>query len=147
MAATAVSAYVASAGVRRAMLVSTLVYTLGCAICAAAADDAGTACRTHGARVSAAVRSSRWSFIAQDHFFPNRLVPRIVACLSLVWTALGPERAAHRRRVRHRRPVALRLLVIRVCRASCSRQLVHPLLARAGSDSALPGAATSRSRG
>ena len=26
-------------------------------------------------------------FIAQDRFFPNRLVPRIVACLSLVWTA------------------------------------------------------------
>ena len=36
VAATAVSAYVASAGLRRTMLASTLIYTLGCAVCAAA---------------------------------------------------------------------------------------------------------------
>ena len=26
-------------------------------------------------------------YIAQDRFFPNRLVPRIIACLSVVWMA------------------------------------------------------------
>lgn len=26
-------------------------------------------------------------YIAQNRFFPNRLVPRIVACLSVVWMA------------------------------------------------------------
>ena len=26
-------------------------------------------------------------FVAQDRFFPNRLVPRIMACLSVIWMA------------------------------------------------------------
>ena len=86
VAATAVSAYVASAGLRRIMLISTLVYTLGCAVCAAAPTMpvllAGRTVQGLGGGALVAL-----VFIAQDRFFPNPLVPRIVACLSLVWTA------------------------------------------------------------
>ena len=86
VAATAVSAYVASAGLRRTMLVSTLVYILGCVICAAAPTMpvllAGRTVQGLGGGALVAL-----VFIAQDRFFPNRLVPRIVACLSVVWTA------------------------------------------------------------
>jgi len=84
VAATAVSAYVASHGLRRTMLAATLVYTLGCVICAGApAMTALLAGRTvqglGGGALVALV------YIAQDRFFPNRLVPRIIACLSVVW--------------------------------------------------------------
>ena len=86
VAATAVSAYVASAGLRRTMLVSTLVYTLGCAICGAAPAMpvllAGRTVQGLGGGALVAL-----VFITQDRFFPNRLVSRVVACLSLVWTA------------------------------------------------------------
>ena len=86
VAATAVSGYVASAGLRRTMLVSTVVYTLGCVICAAAPAMpvllAGRTVQGLGGGALVAL-----VFIAQDRFFPNRLVPRTVACLSLVWMA------------------------------------------------------------
>ena len=86
VAATAVSAHVAGHGLRRTMLASTLVYTLGCIICAAAPAMpvllAGRTVQGLGGGALVAL-----VFIAQDRFFPNRLVPRIVACLSLVWTA------------------------------------------------------------
>ena len=86
VAATAVSAYVASAGLRRTMLVSTLVYILGCVICAASPTMpvllAGRTVQGLGGGALVAL-----VFIAQDRFFPNRLVPRIVACLSVAWTA------------------------------------------------------------
>ena len=86
VAATAVSAYVACHGLRRTMMVSTQIYTLECIICAAApAMPALLAGRTvqglSGGALVAVV------FIAQDRFFANRLVPRTVACLSLVRTA------------------------------------------------------------
>ena len=86
VAATAVSGYVAKAGLRRAMLVSTLLYTLGCVICAAAPAMpvllAGRTVQGLGGGALVAL-----VYIAQDRFFPNRLVPRTVACLSLVWMA------------------------------------------------------------
>ena len=86
VAATAVSAYVAGHGLRRTMMLSTLIYTLGCIICAAAPAMpvllAGRTVQGLGGGALVAL-----VFIAQDRFFPNRLVPRIVACLSLVWTA------------------------------------------------------------
>ena len=86
VAATAISACVASYGLRRTMMASTLVYTLGCAICAAAPSMpvllAGRTVQGLGGGALVAL-----VYIAQDRFFPNRLVPRIIACLSVVWTA------------------------------------------------------------
>ena len=86
VAATAISACVASYGMRRTMMTATLVYTLGCVICASAPTmpvllGGRTVQGLGGGALVALV------FIAQDRFFPNRLVPRIVACLSAVWTA------------------------------------------------------------
>ena len=84
VAATAISACVASQGLRRTMLASALVYTLGCVMCA-------TAPVMPGLLVGRAVQGLGGGalvalvFIAQDRFFPNRLVPRIIACLSVVW--------------------------------------------------------------
>ena len=86
VAATAVSAFVAGHGLRRTMLVSTLVYMLGCVICACApvmpALLAGRAVQGLGGGALVAL-----VYVAQDRFFPNRLVPRIMACLSVVWMA------------------------------------------------------------
>ena len=86
VAATAISVCVASYGLRRTMLASTLVYTLGCVICAAAPAMpvllAGRTVQGLGGGALVAL-----VYLAQDRFFPNRLAPRIVACLSVVWTA------------------------------------------------------------
>ena len=86
VAATAISPCVASFGLRRTMMASTLVYTLGCVICASAPSMpvllAGRTVQGLGGGALVAL-----VYIAQDRFFPNRLVPRIVACLSVVWTA------------------------------------------------------------
>ena len=86
VAATAISASVASYGLRRTMMVSTLVYTLGSVICAAAPTMpvllAGRTVQGLGGGALVAL-----VYIAQDRFFPNRMVPRIIACLSVVWTA------------------------------------------------------------
>ena len=86
VAATGVSAFVAGHGLRRTMLLSTLVYTLGCVICAAAPLMpvllAGRTVQGLGGGALVAL-----VYIAQDRFFPNRLVPRIMACLSVVWMA------------------------------------------------------------
>ena len=135
VAATAVSAYVAGHGLRRTMMVSTLIYTLGCILCAAAptmpALLAGRTVQGLGGGALVAL-----VFIAQDRFFPNRLVPRIVACLSLVWTASalsgpligGAFATAGLWRLAFW-SFALQGLVLAA--------LVHPLLARAGPDSAL----------
>ena len=135
VAATAVGACVASAGLRRTMLVSTLVYTLGCAVCAAAPSMpvllAGRTVQGFGGGALVAL-----VFVAQDRFFPNRLVPRIVACLSLVWTASalsGPLIGGAFATAGVWRfafwSFALQGLVLAA--------VVHPLLARAGPDSAL----------
>ena len=84
VAATAVSAFVAGHGLRRTMLIATLVYTLGCVICASAPVMpvllAGRTVQGLGGGALVAL-----VYIAQDRFFPNRLVPRITACLSVVW--------------------------------------------------------------
>ena len=86
VAATAISPCVASYGLRRTMLASTLLYTLGCVICASAPAMpvllAGRTVQGLGGGALVAL-----VYVAQDRFFPNRLVPRIVACLSVVWTA------------------------------------------------------------
>ena len=136
VAATAVSAYVGSAGLRRTMLVSTVVYTLGCVICAAAPAMpvllAGRTVQGLGGGALVAL-----VFIAQDRFFPNRLVPRTVACLSVVWMAAalcGPLIGGGFATAGLWRfafwSFALQGLVLAAA--------LHPLLARAGSDPALP---------
>ena len=135
VAATAVSAYVAGHGLRRTMMVSTLIYTLGCIICAAAPAMpvllAGRTVQGLGGGALVAL-----VFIAQDRFFPNRLVPRIVACLSLVWTASalsGPLIGGAFATAGLWRfafwSFALQGLVLGAA--------LHPLFARAGSDSVL----------
>ena len=135
VAATAVSGYVARAGLRRTMLVSTVLYTLGCVICAAApAMPVLLAGRTvqglGGGALDALV------YIAQDRFFPNRLVPRTVACLSQVWMAsalCGPLIGGAFATAGLWRfafwSFALQGLVLAAA--------LHPLLARAGPDAAL----------
>ena len=86
VAATAISVCVATYGLRRTMLASTLLYTVGCVVCASAPAMpvllAGRSVQGLGGGALVAL-----VYIAQDRFFPNRLVPRIVACLSVVWTA------------------------------------------------------------
>ena len=86
VAATAISVCVATYGLRRTMLASTLLYTVGCVICASAPTMpvllAGRTVQGLGGGALVAL-----VYIAQDRFFPNHLVPRIVACLSVVWTA------------------------------------------------------------
>ena len=86
VAATVISVGVARFGLRRTMMASTLAYTLGCVICASAPAMpvllAGRTVQGLGGGALVAL-----VYIAQDRFFPNRLVPRIVACLSVVWTA------------------------------------------------------------
>ena len=86
VAATAVSASVATHGLRRTMLFAAVVYTLGCVICASAPAMAvllaGRTVQGLGGGALVAL-----VYIAGDRFFPSRLVPRIVACLSVVWMA------------------------------------------------------------
>lgn len=85
VAATAISPCVARFGLRRTMMASTLLYTLGCVICATAPSMpvllAGRTVQGLGGGALVAL-----VYISQDRFFPNRLVPRVVACLSVVWT-------------------------------------------------------------
>ena len=84
LAATMVSASVANYGLRLTMVGAALIYTLGCLTCATAPSMAvmlggRTLLGLGGGALVALV------YIAQDRFFPSRLVPRIVACLSVVW--------------------------------------------------------------
>ena len=114
------------------MLISTLVYTLGCVVCASAPLMpillAGRAVQGLGGGALVAL-----VFVAQDRFFPNRLVPRIMACISVVWmtSALcGPLIGGAFATVGLWRVAfwafAAQGLVLAVA--------VHPLLARAGPD-------------
>ncbi len=84
VAASAASAFVARHGLRRTMVAATVLYSAGCALCAAAPFMpvllAGRTVQGLGGGALVAL-----VFIAQNRFFPNRLVPRIVACLSVVW--------------------------------------------------------------
>ena len=86
VAAAAMGACVASYGLGRSMVVATLVYVAGCTVCASAPSMpvlllGRTVQGLGGGALVALV------YVAQDRFFPNRLVPRVVACLSVVWTA------------------------------------------------------------
>lgn len=79
-------------GLRSTMVGAALVYALGCVICALAPSMpvilAGRILQGLGGGCLVAT-----VYVSQDRFFPNRFVPRIVACLSVVWmtaTLCGP---------------------------------------------------------
>ena len=79
-------------GLRNTMVGSALVYALGCAVCALAPSMpvilVGRMLQGLGGGCLVAT-----VYVSQDRFFPNRFVPRIVACLSVVWmtaTLCGP---------------------------------------------------------
>lgn len=79
-------------GLRSTMVGSALVYALGCVICATAPSMqvilVGRILQGLGGGCLIAT-----VYVSQDRFFPNRFVPRIVACLSVVWgvaTLSGP---------------------------------------------------------
>ena len=136
VAATSISVWVAGHGLRRTMMAATLVYTLGCVICAAAPSMpvllVGRTVQGLGGGALVAL-----VYIAQDRFFPNRLVPRIVACLSVVWTVsalCGPLIGGAFATAGLWRfafwAFALQGLLLAVA--------VRPLMARAHADAALP---------
>ena len=92
IAAASVSLAVAWLGLRRTMLTATLIYFVGTVICAEAPDFTVLLMARviqglgGGARVALV-------FVSQDRFFPNAFVPRVVACISVVWTTaacIGP---------------------------------------------------------
>ncbi len=70
--------------IRGTMLRATLIFALGCAICASAPSIylllAGRIIQGFGGGLLVAL-----VYICQVRFFPNRFVPRIVACMSMVW--------------------------------------------------------------
>jgi len=92
IAAASVSLAVARLGLRRTMLAATLIYFLGTVICATAPNFAVLL----GARVIQGLGGGALValvFVSQDRFFPNAFVPRVVACISVVWTTaacIGP---------------------------------------------------------
>ena len=84
VAGASISLLVAQYGLRRTMISSTLVYAAGCLVCATAPDMsfmlAGRAIQGLGGGALLAL-----VYISQDKFFPNYLVPKVVALLSTVW--------------------------------------------------------------
>lgn len=76
--------FVRQFGLKKTMLVSTLVYLLGCIACGVATSMPvfliGRFVQGCGGGGLVAL-----VFIAQNELFPNRFIPRIVACNSVVW--------------------------------------------------------------
>ncbi len=83
-AAASMSIVIGRIGLRRAMMRAALVYTLGCIIVALAPTMPvlllGRVFQGLGGGSLIAL-----VYVSQDRFFPNRLVPRVVALLSMVW--------------------------------------------------------------
>ncbi len=84
LAGAASSLLVSRHGLRNTMIGAALAYTLGCVICALAPSMpvvlAGRILQGLGGGCLMAT-----VYIAQNRFFPNRFVPRIIAVLSAVW--------------------------------------------------------------
>ncbi len=83
-AGASVSIWVSKYGLRSIMIRSALVYAIGCVVCAMAPNMpiilvGRTLQGLGGGSLVALV------YISQDRFFPNRFVPKIVACISVVW--------------------------------------------------------------
>lgn len=83
-AAASISMIVGRIGLRKAMVRAALVYTVGCVIVATAPMMEilliGRVFQGLGGGALMAL-----VFVSQDRFFPNRLVPKVVALLSMVW--------------------------------------------------------------
>ncbi len=71
-------------GIRSTMLRAALLYGIGCCICASAPSMPviliGRSLQGFGGGALLAL-----VYISQDRFFPNRFVPKIVACMSMIW--------------------------------------------------------------
>jgi MFS family permease len=79
-----VSLLVTKSGIRSTMIRAAMVYGIGCVVCATAPSMpvvliGRTLQGLGGGGLVALV------YISQDRFFPNRFVPKIVACISTVW--------------------------------------------------------------
>ncbi len=83
-AGATVSLWVVKFGLRKTMIRAAIVYAIGCAVCALAPSMpvvlVGRILQGLGGGGLIAL-----VYISQDHFFPNRFVPKIVAGLSMVW--------------------------------------------------------------
>lgn len=83
-AGASVSLLVSKYGLRSTMIRAALIYGIGCMVCALAPNMpvilvGRTLQGLGGGGLVALV------YISQDRFFPNRFVPKIVACISTVW--------------------------------------------------------------
>ncbi|NKB63110.1 MAG: MFS transporter [Gammaproteobacteria bacterium] len=85
IAAASTNLAVATLGLRKAMLFATAIYIVGCTLCAM---DPVMPVLLVGRVVQGLGGGGLMAlvFIAQDRFFPNHFVPKVVACLSVVWT-------------------------------------------------------------
>ncbi len=83
-AAASISLLVATHGLKKTMIRSALVFTVGCAIVASAPNMpvllVGRVLQGLGGGALIAL-----VYVSQDRFFPSHLVPRVVAFLSSVW--------------------------------------------------------------
>ena len=83
-AAASMSIVVGRIGLRNAMIRAALVYTFGCVVVALAPSMPvlllGRVFQGLGGGALIAL-----VYVSQDRFFPNRLVPKVVALLSMVW--------------------------------------------------------------
>ncbi len=83
-AGASASLLVQKRGLRTTMIRAALLYTLGCGVCALAPNMPvvliGRILQGLGGGGLVAL-----VYISQDRFFPNRFVPKIVACISVVW--------------------------------------------------------------
>ena len=80
----AISIVIARFGIRSTMCYAALVYSIGCVISAMAPSMpiilvGRTLQGLGGGSLLALV------YVSQDRFFPNRFVPKIVACISMIW--------------------------------------------------------------
>jgi predicted MFS family arabinose efflux permease len=84
VAAASISMIVARLGLRRSLMRAALVYTIGCIVVATAPTMeillVGRVLQGLGGGALIAL-----VYVSQDRFFPNRLVPKVVALHSMVW--------------------------------------------------------------
>jgi MFS family permease len=84
IAGASVSLLVIKSGIRATMIRAAMVYAVGCVVCATAPSMpvilVGRVLQGLGGGGLVAL-----VYISQDRFFPNRFVPKIVACISTVW--------------------------------------------------------------
>ena len=84
VAGASMSLLVKKSGIRATMIRAAMVYAAGCVICAMAPTMpvvlVGRVLQGLGGGGLVAL-----VYISQDRFFPNRFVPKIVACISTVW--------------------------------------------------------------